>query len=437
MLGYTTPAVGSSLSQCNHMQCRQLFEIIAPDDLPGCLYPGNEAAREMIRRRARFNVTFPSPTNPLGIPESPKDKKRELDRREQDVRQREIARRERRLDDLDAADTGTGTSPSLDDLTAVFGDDVDLSPTPAILQRVDGAMVLPANKLNWIYGLPGTGKSFVGLMVLIEAVLRGGRAIYLDYEDSAKTFHQRAVILGFNPKDYADSFRYIHGGVSDYPVAQAEAMAWFADAPDPEMNSVIIDAAESSGCPSDGAQINDWLAKVVMPWRNVSGVNVLDHIPKSRERADGPIGSQRKTAAIDGIGLLVGRHCWTKTKGGRLTLTNDKDRTGDYGKKQPVATIIGDWEGEGDARGFSFSIVEPSKEDAANDNIGGAILNAVDAAGPAGFTGKSKLQQAVGGNRGAVFTTIDNLVSSGMLTAKRQGQSEVYTLTAEGMQYVD
>ena len=174
-----------------------------------------------------------------------------------------------------------------------------------------------------------------------------------------------------------------------------------------------------------------------MPWRNVSGVNVLDHIPKSRERADGPIGSQRKLAAVDGISLLVGGYCWSKTKGGRITLTNDKDRTGDYGKKQPVATIIGEWTGEGHARGFGYRIVEPSKEDSANNNIGGAILTAVDGAGPTGFTGKSKLQQAVGGNRNAVWAVIDSLVEGKLLNAQKVGNAEVYTLTDEGREYLD
>ena len=366
----------------------------------------------------------------------------ELDQRKAAVEEAELAQRERRLARVEAANASNDAPAqpvgvSLDDLAAVFGDDVDLSETPAILQiGADGPMVLPAGKLNWIYGLPGCGKSFVCEITLIEAVMRGGRALYLDYEDSAKTFHQRAAILGFDPKTYADSFKYIHGGLSEYPAVQAEAMEWLAGAVDPEMNVVIIDAAESSGCPSDGAPVNDWLEKVVMPWRTPgvqTGVVVSDHIPKSRERADGPIGSQRKLAAVDGISLLVGGYCWSKSKGGRITLTSDKDRTGSYGKKQPVATILGEWE-----RGaFSHRIVDPTREDNVNSNIGGVILNAVAAEGPTGFKGKSKLYQQVGGNRNAVFATIDNLIEGGMLTASKAGQTDVYKITEGGQQYVD
>ena len=371
-------------------------------------------------------------------------------RRQADLKERETVLRERtvtrQLRALEPAEDAPAEGLTLDALTAVFDEEVDLTPTLAVLERVDGGMVLPACKLNWVYGLPGSGKSFFSEIAMIEAVLRGGRAFYLDYEDSKKTFHQRAAILGFNPNAYADSFKYIHGGIADYPKAQAdalreEAIAWLLDAPDPAMNQVIIDAAESSGCPSDGSPVNDWLKEVVFPWRDPivnAGVLVVDHIPKTKDnRPDGPIGSQRKLAATDGINLLVGGYCWSKKKGGRITLTNDKDRTGDYGKKETVATIIGEWKGQGDARSFSHRIVEPSHEDSTNNNIGGAILEAVAAAGPEGFKGKSKLQQAVGSNRNVVFATIDNLMDGGLLSATKVGQTDIYKLTADGLEYVD
>ena len=308
------------------------------------------------------------------------------------------------------------------------------------MERLDGAMVLPAGKLNWVYGLPGSGKSFLCEIALIEAVMRGGRAVYLDYEDSAKTFHQRAAILGFNPKDYADSFKYIQGGLADFPVAFAEVVDFLADAPSTDFNQVIIDAAESSGCPSDGSPVNDWLAKVVMPWRDTSvnaGVLVADHIPKKAEdRPDGPIGSQRKLAAVDGISLLVSGYCWTKTKSGRITLTNHKDRTGDYGRGQTVGAIVGEWGGDGDGRTFSHRIVEPTKEDT-SENVGGHIINAINDAGASGFIGKSNLYKAVGGNRNTVFRTIDSLVEGKLVTVSKSKGTDLYRLTEDGFKYAD
>ena len=373
----------------------------------------------------------------------------DMDQRKAVLEEKELAERERqqsiqdrRRDALADAelDLAEPEGITLDDLAAVFDDEVDLTPTPAVVEREDGAMVLPSGKLNWIYGLPGSGKSFLCMMNMIEAIMKGGRCAYMDYEDNKTTFHQRAAILGFNLKEYSDSFKYIKGGVADYPVAFAEVVDFLADAPSTDFNQVIIDAAESSGCPSDGSPVNEWLAKVVLPWRNTgadTGCLVADHIPKTKQdRPDGPIGSQRKMAAVDGISMLVSGYCWTKTKNGKIILTNDKDRTGSYGRKEPVATIVGTWEGDGDSRTFTHSISPPTK-DASGDNTGGHIINVINDAGDAGFSGKSNLFKAVGGNRNVVFRTIDSLVEGGFITMTKDKGTDIYRLTEEGFNYAD
>ena len=103
--------------------------------------------------------------------------------RERAVKDKELSRRERRAtDDGDTTGPAGPADATLDDLAAVFDDEVDLTPTPAVLEREDNAMVLPAGKLNWVYGLPGCGKSFLCMIDMIEAVMRGGHAVYLDYE---------------------------------------------------------------------------------------------------------------------------------------------------------------------------------------------------------------------------------------------------------------
>ena len=158
------------------------------------------------------------------------DRERRLvGQQEVEVRQERITREREKWQSYDTpGETETKAESSLDDLTAVFDDEIDLTPTPSILDRKhgDGGLVIPAGKLNWIYGLPSGGKSFVGLIAVSEAVLRGGRVMYLDYEDYQNTFHQRAAILGLKPNDHADSFRYIHGGLADFPLATAQAKEW-------------------------------------------------------------------------------------------------------------------------------------------------------------------------------------------------------------------
>ena len=138
-------------------------------------------------------------------------------------------------------------------------------------------------------------------------------------------------------------------------------------APFPDYSLVVIDAAESSGCPSDGSDVNPWLAKMVDPWKNVgAGVVVLDHLPKQSDgRPPGPIGSQRKRGAVNGASLIISGMPWTKRKGGKIILKNDKDRGGDLpaATGQTVAVVVGTWQGEGDTRSFAYAIEPPQARD--------------------------------------------------------------------------
>ena len=84
----------------------------------------------------------------------------ELADRERAVKDRELARRERRQDGYDAADTPAETvaGETLADFTHTFTEEVDLTPLPALLERNDGVTILYSGKLNWVSGLPGSGK---------------------------------------------------------------------------------------------------------------------------------------------------------------------------------------------------------------------------------------------------------------------------------------
>ena len=90
--------------------------------------------------------------------------------------------------------------------------------------------LLYAQKLNSVFGIPGSGKSWVAAIAIDAAVFRGGRVMLWDHEDSAQTFKRRTMMLGFDPLQQADSFRYVtpsHG--RDSPTAIEEAFkTWLA-----------------------------------------------------------------------------------------------------------------------------------------------------------------------------------------------------------------
>ena len=367
----------------------------------------------------------------------------EIEERERAVKGREIARREQRQDTFDAdAASMDGDAPAdqtLADFTVAFTEGVDLTPLPAVVERNDGETVLYSGKLNWVFGLPGSGKSWVSLIAIDFAVARGGNVLIMDFEDSAATFQRRAALVGFSPAVHPDNFRYARPGLADAPTAVKEAQAWLADAPDGTHSLVVIDAAESSGCPSDGADVNPWLAKMVTPWRDVgAGVLVVDHIPKrSEDRPNGPIGSQRKLAAVDGAALAISGLPWTKAKGGYITLKNHKDRGGDLPAPvgKAVAVIEGAWSGTGDTRGFRYTIAAPTEQEDTG-SMANLILDAVVNAGPDGVSSLKRLRGLVQGKNGPKDAAIEELINAGHMERVKGAQGNVYTATGQGINWL-
>ena len=364
----------------------------------------------------------------------------EIDDRWRVLHERELADRERRQDAKDAdANATTDTSGFDTDYGIIpWDDEIDLTPGPAVLDRVDGVMVLPAGKLSWAYGLPGSGKSWLDLIAAHMAVLKGGYVLVMDFEDSKKTFQQRALLIGFDVRVHADAIKWADQSLADSPENVKRQQEWLASAPDPVMSLAVIDAAESSGCPSNGDDVNPWLRKFIKPWRDAgAGVVVTDHIPKRADgRPDGPIGSQRKLAAIDGIALVVSGKPWTKHKAGSITLTNQKDRTGEWGNGATVAVIVGTYHTEADGQqSFSYTIEAPTATNNTED-ITMAILQAVDGAGPAGVRGSRNLVRLIGGKASTTYTMINTLVDADLLNKTRVGKADVFTLTAAGLDLI-
>ena len=164
---------------------------------------------------------------------------------------------------------------------------------------------------------------------------------------------------------------------------------------------------------------------------------VIDHIPKQREgRPDGPIGSQRKLAAVTGIALKVTGHCWSKTKSGRLVLTCEKDRTGNYAKGEKVAAIVGEWDSAGESRSFTYRIVNPSHDDEDTGNVGNAILEYVAEAMPEGVNSKRAIATNVKGKTAIIYSMIDNLVDAELLVMTALGKGNNYTITGTGEQAI-
>ena len=260
----------------------------------------------------------------------------------------------------------------------------------------------------------------------------------MDFEDSKGTFQRRTHLIGLNPALHTDNLIYTVPGIMDNPSALAEAQLWLRCADEPTFSLVVIDSAESSGCPSDGVTVNPWIQRMVQPWRvGGTGVLVVDHQPKrSEDRPIGPIGSQRKLAAVDGAALECSGLPWTKAKSGKIILSNHKDRGGDLDApiRKPVAVIVGKWSGDGDARAFGYTIERPEQQEDV-EGLAPLIMDCVIDAGDAGISSLTKLRRMVKGGNAAKDTTIEQLIKMGFLVETQHGKSRSYTATDEGAQW--
>ena len=360
------------------------------------------------------------------------NKLRATDLEDRDLDQKEKAMsRQEAYDDEDEATEPTAVLTLADFEAPMDGSDLDLAPT-AMLERRDGATLFYDGKLNFLFGVPGGGKSFVALHCVHEALLRGRRAIYWDHEDTSGTLSRRSKRMGVNLGDFWSDgqFKYLRPGLDGSDLAMAEVTAWIAGGDGPTL--VIIDSAESAGCPSDGADVAPWLAKIVQPFLDAGAtVLVIDHVPKRKEgRPLGPIGSQHKLARVDGAALFVSGVPWTQKTDGHLVLTNHKDRHGQLPAPigKAVARLVGVHEGDY----LALSIVSPEAE----DNIEEAYiptLRALLSAGPDGVHGQKAMRDLVVGRANQRDKTISDLVGLGFVL-KTSGKKVHYSITALGLE---
>ena len=186
----------------------------------------------------------------------------ELLDREQAVKDRELSRREHRQDAYDADAEGEGNQVEGGEPLAAFempmdGSDLDLAPA-ALLQRKDGATLLYDGKLNFIFGTPGGGKSWVALYCVQETLLRGRRAIYWDHEDTPGTLNRRSNLMGLHLEDFWSDgqFKYLRPGLDGSALARIH-----------RRTSLGTALEEASGCSSE------------------SGIMVLEQKPARKQGA--------------------------------------------------------------------------------------------------------------------------------------------------------
>ena len=356
----------------------------------------------------------------------------DLEDRELAQKEKAMARRETRQD-ADADDSGQveGGEP----LEAFVGRmaEADATPPSALLRRSDGEILFYDGEVNWCFGEPGGGKSWLGLYVVQESILRGQRTVFWDHEMSPGQTKARCQALGLDlvEAERDGSFLYLKPYAEQSALAMSQLKEWQRESDGPAL--VVIDAAASSGAPSDGGDVEPWLKTFVNPFAaEKHTMLVVDHVAKQRlGRPDGPIGSARKLQAVTGAALDLSGIAWTQKKDGVVKLTVHKDRFGALpaARRQPVARIYGRH-----VNGTLTLSIEPPEAEDNPVQVFGPMLKVL-AEHPDGVVGQAAMRELVGGRNQKKDSVIAEAITEGYILKDKPGKKVRYRISESGQEF--
>lgn len=239
-------------------------------------------------------------------------------------------------------------NPLYVDICALLDGTMPEPPEPKLGRRTDGRCLFYAGQVNWVFGDPESGKTWLCLAAAVEALKAGRKVLIvdLDHNGPAATV-RRLVDLGAPVESLRDPqrFRYCE------PEDRAELRQVIDDCAQWRPAVALVDSIGEL-LPMYGASSNssdDFTmahSHVLKPLAKVgAAVLAVDHLAKGADsRAAGPGGTAAKRRAIGGVSLRVKvKKPFTPGHGGSATLLVNKDRHGGVrahcpvGDREPVA----------------------------------------------------------------------------------------------------
>ena len=195
---------------------------------------------------------------------------------------------------------------------------------PDVLARSDGKSLMYRGRVNMLFGSSESAKSWIALQTCLQEMVKGERVLYLDFEDEPISTLERLQRLGAGADDIRSQFVYVR---PEEPLAPMQRNRWgqmnetSAGKDNHEVFEATLDAVDPTLIVADGMTVlyglhgldaNDavstdvittWLKKLTRNGR--SSVIVIDHTGKGAQKGAFPIGSQHKTAMVQGSLLQV------------------------------------------------------------------------------------------------------------------------------------
>ena len=218
-------------------------------------------------------------------------------------------------------------------------------PAPEFLSRNDGHRLFYRGKINALLGESESGKTWVALLAVTQALQIQQKVIYLDFEDSGKGILARLRSLGIRDEQFAN-FTYANPDQNltlDERIDLVEALQEIV----PEL--IIVDGVNAAmtllnlelTSNRDATFFSQQLLKPLA----LSGACVvtIDHVPKSKDnRGNYAIGAQAKRADINGCAIAVEVTLpFGRGMNGELSLKVTKDRPGAVRENSKEAKFAG------------------------------------------------------------------------------------------------
>ncbi len=231
------------------------------------------------------------------------------------------------------------------DLSAVL-DGNRTGPIANLLLRSDGTGLLYPGRTHAFVGEPESGKSWLALLAIVQAIESGGVAILIDFEDDEHSIVARLVALGASSTSIIERFRYLRANDPLEADEELDLTEELSLKPAVVILDGVTEALTLHGWSGDsGADVADFHRRIVRRIADAGPAVVLvDHVVKSGDaRGRWATGSQHKLAGLDGAQYVIERRKpWAQGHSGWARITVAKDRPGAVRANLPDLHTVGD-----------------------------------------------------------------------------------------------
>lgn len=327
----------------------------------------------------------------------------------------------------------------------------DAPPSVLAIQGTARHLLYPGST-NSIYAESESGKSLLAMVAAREVIERGGRVLWLDYEDTARRFRARLESMSV-PQDLWELIHYVRpahalwskrtssstDGHADL-VALLRAHQYELAVVDTMTGAMSVEGLD----PNIGTDVEQLYR--VLTGRIVdetgAAVLVLDHVPKSTEAKRYAIGSERKLSGITGASyVLEVIRSWSRALGGEpvhgaASLKIAKDRPGYVrGGRSELATVASIEVTADPDGGLRMRVLDP--RDTVPVPPLDLITKIIEALTRHQELSKSALEEAVDSKAVTVRAARDWLIDRGAIVTEARGNGHYLRLDKARLRELD